>query len=168
MTDWGDHHNDIVLWGLGLDGSGPVKVEGRPLVEMIPGGYTATREYQIQYTYANGVTYTCQSTPDDHITGQPLKADGQRHGVRFEGTDGWIWVTRGAIEASDPNLLEAPLASDAVRRYRSDDHMGNFFECVRTRSRRRGKVWTVLRCSTSITMAVRPALLWFPRTEPDP
>jgi predicted dehydrogenase len=133
MTDWGAHHNDIVLWGLGLDGSGPVKIEGRPLVEMIPGGYSAASEYQIQYTYANGVTHTCQSTPDDDFTGRPLKADGQRHGVRFEGADGWIWVTRGAIEASDPDLLEAPLAEEAVRLVRSDDHMGNFFECVRTR-----------------------------------
>jgi hypothetical protein len=79
------------------------------------------------------VTHTCRSTPDDQITGQPLKPDGQRHGVRFEGADGWIWVTRGAIEASDPDLLEAPLSSDAARLYRSDDHMGNFFECVRTR-----------------------------------
>jgi predicted dehydrogenase len=133
MTDWGAHHNDIALWGLGLDGSGPVKIEGKPLVEMIPGGYTATSEYNIEYTYANGVTHTCRSTPDDQITGQPLKPDGQRHGVRFEGADGWIWVTRGAIEASDPDLLEAPLSSDAARLYRSDDHMGNFFECVRTR-----------------------------------
>ncbi|MDQ3332375.1 MAG: Gfo/Idh/MocA family oxidoreductase, partial [Planctomycetota bacterium] len=32
MTDWGAHHNDIVLWGLGKDRGGPTSVEGRPLV----------------------------------------------------------------------------------------------------------------------------------------
>jgi predicted dehydrogenase len=133
MTDWGAHHNDIVLWGLGLDRSGPARIQGRPRVEMIPGGYTAASEYEVQYTYPNGVVHTCQSTADDDFSGRPLNPDGQRHGVRFEGTDGWIWVTRGSIEASDPELLQAPLASDAERLYRSDDHMGNFFDCVRSR-----------------------------------
>ena len=32
MTDWGAHHNDIVLWGLGRERSGPVHITGKPLV----------------------------------------------------------------------------------------------------------------------------------------
>ena len=35
MTDWGAHHNDIALWGLGLERSGPVSIEAKPTVEMI-------------------------------------------------------------------------------------------------------------------------------------
>jgi hypothetical protein len=58
---------------------------------------------------------------------------GQRNGIRFEGTGGWIWVNRHEITASDPELLRAPLPSDAVRLYVSNDHMGNFFDCVRSR-----------------------------------
>jgi hypothetical protein len=53
--------------------------------------------------------------------------------VKFEGADGWIWVTRGSIEASNPELLTTPLAADAIRLYESNDHMGNFFNCIRTR-----------------------------------
>jgi predicted dehydrogenase len=53
ITDWGAHHVDIALWGLGLDRSGPVTVEGRRLVEPIPGGFTAPSEYEIHYTYAS-------------------------------------------------------------------------------------------------------------------
>jgi len=59
--------------------------------------------------------------------------NGQQHGVKFEGTNGWIFVTRGRIEASDPELLTAPLPSDAKRLYFSENHMRNFFDCVRSR-----------------------------------
>jgi len=53
--------------------------------------------------------------------------------VRFEGSDGWIFVTRGKIEASHPDLLTTPLPSSAKRLYTSDNHMRNFFDCVRSR-----------------------------------
>ena len=55
VTDWGAHHNDIALWAIGL--SGPVAVEAKPLADTIPGGYTAFSEYEIQFTYANGVVH---------------------------------------------------------------------------------------------------------------
>jgi predicted dehydrogenase len=132
MTDWGAHHNDIALWGLGFERSGPVTIEGKPLVQMIPGGFTASAEYRVEYTYANGVTHTCRSTNSDD-PGGGVTGQGEHHGVKFDGTAGWIFVTRGRIEASDPALLAEPLAAGATRLYASDNHMGNFFECVRSR-----------------------------------
>ncbi|MBL8811213.1 MAG: Gfo/Idh/MocA family oxidoreductase [Planctomycetaceae bacterium] len=133
MTDWGAHHNDIALWGLGLERSGPVSIEAKPTVEMIPDGFTASSEYEVNYTYANGVTHSCNSTAANEWNGAVADPKGQQHGVKFEGSDGWIWVTRGAIEASNPEFLTTPLASDAIRLYESNDHMGNFFDCIRTR-----------------------------------
>jgi hypothetical protein len=47
---------------------------------------------------------------------------------------GWIFVNRGRIEASDQRLLDEPLPECAVRLYRSDDHMGNFLDCFRSRA----------------------------------
>jgi predicted dehydrogenase len=133
MTDWGAHHNDIALWGLGLDHGGPVEIEAKPLIEMIPGGFTAYSEYDVEYKYANGVTHTCHSTAADSPSGSVIDKNGQRHGVRFQGTDGWIWVTRGNIQASHPELLTEPLGSNAIRLYESNDHMKNFFDCMRSR-----------------------------------
>jgi predicted dehydrogenase len=137
MTDWGAHHNNIVLWGLGKDRSGPVSIAGESLVEQIPGGYTAASQYRVKYVYDNGVEHVCSSTsangPAGTVIGEP--GPGERyHGVQFEGPGGWIFVTReGKIEASDPALIETPLPADAERLYVSDDHMGNFFECVQAR-----------------------------------
>ena len=133
MTDWGAHHNDIALWGLGLERSGPVSIEAKPLVEMIPDGFSAFSEYTVNYAYANGVMHSCHSTAANEWNGAVADPKGQQHGVKFEGTDGWIWVTRGSIEASNPEFLTTPLAADAIRLYESNDHMGNFFDCIRTR-----------------------------------
>jgi predicted dehydrogenase len=131
MTDWGPHHNDIVLWALGL--AGPVTVQSKRLTEPVPGGYTAYSDYEVHYTYANGVRHTCKSTRDDSIYGAIVNENGQRNGIKFEGRDGWIWVNRSEIEASDPSLLSTPLPAGATRLYKSDDHMKNFFDCIRSR-----------------------------------
>ena len=100
---------------------------------MIPDGYTAASEYQVEYKYANGVTHSCHSTSANAWNGSVVDPKGQQHGVKFIGTDGWIWVSRGVLEASNPELLVAPLPSTAERLYVSDDHMGNFFSCVQSR-----------------------------------
>jgi predicted dehydrogenase len=134
MTDWGAHHNDIALWGLGE--KGPVSVEGKPLDEPVPGGFTAASEYEVHFAYGNGVTQRTASTQLNGPTGavkKPTRDKEPPHGVTFEGSDGWIFVTRGKIQASDPALLKAELPASAERLYVSNDHMGNFFECVRTR-----------------------------------
>jgi predicted dehydrogenase len=133
MTDWGAHHNDIVTWAMDLDGTGPVSIEGRQLVEMIPGGFTAASEYEVQYTYANGLVHSCRSTTASEWHGGVRDKAGQQHGIRFIGTDGWIWVTRSEITASDRQLLTQPLPDSAPRVYVSNDHMGNFIDCIRTR-----------------------------------
>lgn len=133
QTDWGAHHNDIALWALGLDPGGPTHIEAKALSDTVPGGYTAISEYEVTYTYANGVTQVTRSTSADTIFGGVAKPEGQRHGIRFVGSDAWLWVTRGNIQTSNPDLLETALPSSAPRVEISDDHMANFFECVRSR-----------------------------------
>jgi predicted dehydrogenase len=137
MTDWGAHHNDIALWGLGKERSGPTSIEGKPLVEPVPGGFTAASQYSIKYVYDDGVEHFCRSTTANGWAGAVLGQPGPDEkftGVQFEGPEGWIYVTRGGkIEASDQSLIDTPLPSDAERLYASDDHMGNFFDCVKTR-----------------------------------
>jgi predicted dehydrogenase len=136
MTDWGAHHNDIALWAMGLDRSGPISVEGKVLSKPIPGGYTAPAEYEVEFIYANGVRHRCVSTTSDSLGGSSargLKPGEMHHGIKFEGPRGWIYVTRGKTEASLKQLLDEPLTAKDIRLYASKDHMGNFFECVRTR-----------------------------------
>lgn len=131
VTDWGAHHLDIVNWAVAPQL--PRTVAARPLAPVVPGGYDAFADYEIHYTYASGLRLDVRSTRDDDPGGEKRHPEGQRNGIRFEGTDGWIWVNRNQLEASDRELLRAPLPETAGRLPVSRDHMGNFIDCLRTR-----------------------------------
>jgi len=131
VTDWGAHHNDIARWGIGLDG--PTKVEASVITPPLPDGYTTPSEFEATLTWANGVKQFVRTTTADSPYGAVLDANGQRNGVKFTGANGWIWVNRDGIEASDKDLLHAPLPEGAVKLEVSKDHMRNFFDCVKSR-----------------------------------
>jgi predicted dehydrogenase len=122
LTDWGAHHHDIAQWGLGMDSSGPISVQGYGRSAKIGENcYNAFPEYDIYFTYPNGVTM--------HTTNQG------ENGVEFEGENGTLFVSRGTIRASDPAILEEALPSNATRLYVSNDHVQNFIDCIRTRQK---------------------------------
>lgn len=131
MTDWGAHHNDIAYWAIGI--LAPERVESKVLAQPIPGGYTTISEYEVKYTYANGVELNIKTTRDDNVFGGSVNPNGQHNGIRFEGETGWIWVNRGGMDASDEAILQKDLPDTAERLYKSNDHMGNFFDCVKSR-----------------------------------
>ena len=131
MTDWGAHHMDIGYWAIGLPA--PTRIESKALSQPIPGGYTTISDYEVKYIYPNGIVFNVRSTPDDSPFGATVNPDGQRNGIRFEGSDGWIWVNRGEIKAADRELLTKPLPEGSDRLYFSNDHKGNFFDCMKTR-----------------------------------
>ncbi len=132
MTDWGAHHMDIAGWAIGLDA--PERVEAEIFERPVQGGYTAFSDYAVRYAYTNGVTLEVRTTQADSIYGEVKDPEGQRNGIRFEGSDGWLWVNRGQVKASDPEILRTPLGELAERLPASRDHMGNFFDCVRSRA----------------------------------
>ena len=81
------------------------------------------------------MVHRCRSTNANAWNGSVVNQFGQQHGVRFQGTNGWIWVTRGHIESSIPEILTTPLPSGAERLYESNDHVENFVESVRSRKK---------------------------------
>jgi len=117
VTDWGAHHLDIVQWGFGTDGSGPVAIEGR-----------AT--FPDHGLFETAVDFEATFTWDD---GRKAVLASRGRGVRFVGSEGWVHVDRGFLETQPASLARAPLGRDAVRLERSDDHHENWLDGVRTR-----------------------------------
>jgi predicted dehydrogenase len=120
MTDWGAHHNDIGQWGHGMDGNGPVKIEGTGTFPT-SGLYNTAVNFRVEYTYADGIKMIC--------------SDANRHGVVFEGTDGEVHVDRGFLESDPPEIIKTALKPDDVHLYESPGHHDDFLECMRTRER---------------------------------
>jgi predicted dehydrogenase len=113
MTNWGAHMFDIAQWGLGMDESGPVEIHP-------PDG----KDYPVlTYTYANGTVMTregiSRNTP----------------GVRFEGSEGFVEVSREHLISQPENLIRQKIRPDEIHLYESKNHPDNFLECVRTRRR---------------------------------
>jgi hypothetical protein len=55
-------------------------------------------------------------------------------GVRFEGSDGWVFVSAGGIDAHPKSRLDSAIGADEINLYKSNDHKRNFLDCIRTRS----------------------------------
>ena len=113
------HDIDIAHWGMDTEQGGPLTIEGEGVFPE-RGLFDTVTTYRLEFTYPNGVTILMTST------------DQNPHGVRFEGTEGWVY-TRREIEAEPASLLEQPLPADAVRLYESDIHERNFIDCVKSR-----------------------------------
>jgi predicted dehydrogenase len=118
IANWGAHMNDIAQWGHGSEDTGPVEIEAR--AEFPDRGlFDVHTRFRADGVYADGVRLIQE-------TGDPA-------GVRFEGDRGFVFVQRGAIEASDREILRGKIGDGDLKLYRSSNHMKDFLECMRTR-----------------------------------
>ncbi len=130
LTDWAGHHIDIAHWGLGLDRTGPVSVEGAG--RSYPDGiYDAFAEYDFTCVYANGLKMRVANRSKLENAGALWKA--KDIGILWKGSDGWVYVSRGQIKASDDKILKEVIGEKEINLYRSTSHHQNFIDCVRSR-----------------------------------
>ncbi len=128
LAEWIGHSGDLALWGAGCGATGPVRVEG-------------TGEYPADgcYDTATAFCFRCLFENGPVLTVSDGGRVGHGLGVRWIGRGGdWLWVTRGAAQASRPELLRAvaDVTTDADRRAEASPlaaHVRDFVDAVRTR-----------------------------------
>jgi hypothetical protein len=93
-------------------------------------------DFKVTAKYANGaVMFISGSYPN---------------GVKFVGTDGWIFVARGkpvtssdptsgneaqkSLDASNPNILDSVIGPDEIHLYQSPDQHKNWLDCIKSRA----------------------------------
>jgi len=122
LMDWIGHHGDIAQWGLGTEYTGPVEIN--PIRAEFPrtGIWDAATRYRIECTYANGVKMIVQNAEGPH-----------RMGAKWIGSEGWVWVDRGGFDTEPKSLMKEKIRPEEINLYRSNNHIGNFVDCVLSR-----------------------------------
>ena len=172
ITGWGAHHIDTAHWGMGMEHSGPIQVEGEAVFPE-SGLWSVHGEFTTHAKYANGVTMEISNK--------------FKNGVKFVGTDGWLFVSRGnakvtasdpstgsknksAWDASDPKILFSKIGDNEIKLYHSPEMHKNWLDCIRSRKEPVAPVEVGHRsCSAcllnSIAMKVPGKLRWNPKME---
>jgi predicted dehydrogenase len=120
LMDWIGHHNDIAHWALDLDGSGPTAVRAENWTFPETDIYNTPHQYALACTYADGMTSSISSQ-------HPI-------GTKWIGEDGWLYVRRGEITASNPAWVRRSFDPGPEKVYASPGHARNFLDCVRSRA----------------------------------
>ncbi len=120
ITGWGSHHMDIAHWGMGTEAGGPLEIQGEATFPR-DGLWDVHGAFSIEYAYPNDVKLFCTDTRKN------------RQGVRFEGTDGWVYVRRGFIDAEPKSLLTSVIGPEELHLYKSSEHKRNWVECMLSR-----------------------------------
>lgn len=124
LMDWIGHHCDIAHWGLGFDNSGPSEIEGHGEFPAADAVWNTSPKYRIELQYPQNITMTIAGGYDD------IKS-----GVKWIGTEGWVWVDRGGFDASNPDWKKGKSLPEALRQvklYESKGHQRNFLDCVKS------------------------------------
>jgi len=107
LSDWGAHMFDIAQWGLGMDGTGPVKFYP-------PDG----KEYKsLTMIYANGVIMRHEDF-------------GRGFGVRFIGSSGRLDISRDYLDSDPANIVAAEIKPEETHLYHSDDHYQDWLDAI--------------------------------------
>ncbi len=172
ITGWGAHHVDCAHWAMDTEYTGPVEVSGRADFPT-KGLWNVHGLFQTEGLYANGV--------------KMIISNELPNGIKFEGTEGWIFVTRGnyrasmsdpvlsdantkALTASNNKIITSVIGENEINLYRSDEQHGNWLDCIRSRKQPISPVEVGHRsCSTClihhVVMKLKRKVYWDPMNE---
>jgi predicted dehydrogenase len=173
ITGWGAHHIDSAHWGMGMERSGPVEI-WCDKVEFATGGlWDVHGIFKTEAVYSNGV--------------KMIVSNEFPNGIRFEGTEGWVFVSRGdyqatssdpgagttqakKIDAGDPKILTSVIGEKEFHFTVSKEHHGNWLEAIRDNKDTIAPVEEAHRaCSACllhhISMKLKRKIYWDPKKE---
>ena len=165
MTGWGAHGLDQVQWALGMDESGPIEVwtEGEKFnpptyakPESQARGDKICSNPKVFFRYAGDIVMELGKGP--------------MGGATFIGEKGKISIDRSKVTSDPPEIAKEPIKPDEIHLYKSDNHIGNWLDCIRSRKTTVADVEIGHRSATvchlgNIARSVGRKLKWDPAKE---
>ncbi len=173
ITGWGAHHIDSAHLGMGMERSGPTEIWSTKAEFATGGLWDVHGIFTTEAMYANGV----------HM----IVSNELPNGVKFVGTDGWLFVSRGdyqvtasdgnagtatakKIDASNTSILTSVIGPNEFHLTVSKDHHGNWLEAIRDNTATIAPVEEAHRaCSACllhhIAMKTKRKMFWDPKKE---
>jgi predicted dehydrogenase len=125
LLDWIGHHCDIAHWGCDFDNSGPLELEGKGEFPPVDAVWNTCTRYRIELKYPRDITMIIAGGHNDI-----------RSGTKWIGSDGWVWVNRGAFEGSNEDWRDYRQLPEEMRKVKlpiSADHHANFLASIKSR-----------------------------------
>ncbi|RJP31402.1 MAG: gfo/Idh/MocA family oxidoreductase [Candidatus Omnitrophota bacterium] len=168
IAGWGIHPIDIALWGAEDKFAGPWEVEGKGWFPS-EGVCDTAMNWDVKIRLGSGVVIDFRGDPYPDEWKQRYEDDSS-HGTAFEGSEGWISVRRGKINAHPKSILETKLGPNDTPLYYSEHHAGNFLDCIRSRKETVCPVDAAVRGDTlchisDIAIRLQRKLVFDPETE---
>jgi len=93
-----------------------------------------------------------------------------KQGVVFQGSEGWVFVERGQIDASPKSLLTSKIGPSETHLIESPGHQRNFLDCIKTRQKPIADIESAVRSDTishlvNICTRLRRGVRWDPDRE---
>ncbi len=120
LLDWVGHHVDIAHWGLDLDNGGPSEVECEGEFPPADALWNTCTKYRGELQYPGGIKMTLAGGHGDIAMG-----------TKWIGTEGWVYVNRGAFDASNEEWKRFRVLPENMRKadvYRSGNHFKNWID----------------------------------------
>lgn len=158
LMDWVGHHVDIAHWGMGWDNTGPIEVDGKGEYPERSAIWNSTEKYWVNCKYREGDVTMVVAGGYPEIKG----------GTKWIGDDGWVWVDRGKIDASNKDVLRPEAAdSNQIKLPVSNNHYAQFISCVKSREETLTPAHVALRSATpgwlgQISMLTKRKIQWDP------
>lgn len=132
MTGTGAHGFDQIQWALDLDHTTPVEVwsEGGKLETLTydapenqgRGNQWTSRGHRVRFRYANGIEVHLEE-------GEPAA------GAVFIGDQGKIRIGNNTVDSNPVEIAKQPPQDMKIRVPVSDNHIQNWFDCIKSRAR---------------------------------